>query len=67
MTVKYKGGKHDLDLYVVANKGPGLFGRDWLRKIKLDWGSIKSIHGLPDTANGLSGLLQKYGELFDIM
>ena len=65
VTVKYEGGKHDLDLYVVANKGPGLFGRDWLRKIKLDWGSIKSIHGLPDTANGLSGLLQKYGELFD--
>lgn len=41
--VTYKEQSKELDLYVVANGGPTLFGRDWLQHISLDWPSIKSV------------------------
>ncbi|XP_060071980.1 uncharacterized protein K02A2.6-like [Ylistrum balloti] len=38
-------GRENLDLFVVKNGGPPLFGRSWLRVIKLDWTMIKSLKG----------------------
>ena len=32
-----------LDLVVVQDKCPALFGRDWLSKIRLDWESIFKV------------------------
>ena len=41
--VDYQNQREWLDLYVVKNMGPVLMGGDWLRKIRLDWCSIKSL------------------------
>ncbi|XP_057202332.1 uncharacterized protein K02A2.6 [Triplophysa rosa] len=43
VTVKYNNQQAELDLYVVQTDGPALWGRDWLRKLKLDWESINSL------------------------
>ena len=43
---------------VVAGNGPSLWGRNWLNKIRLNWGYIKQIQ------TGLQSLLSKYAELF---
>ena len=40
VNVNYEGQKHNLDLFVVKNESPSLFGRAWLKYIKLDWNSI---------------------------
>ena len=31
----------NLPIQIVKGRGPSLFGRNWLRDIKLNWGSIK--------------------------
>ena len=38
--VAYEGQEHDLPLVIVQGKGPALFGREWLAKIRLSWPSI---------------------------
>lgn len=43
VTVKYNDQQSELDLYIVRTEGPVLWGRDWLRKLQLDWKSIKSL------------------------
>jgi uncharacterized beta-barrel protein YwiB (DUF1934 family) len=35
--VKYNGQCESLRLYVVQKGGTALFGREWLKKINLDW------------------------------
>ena len=37
----YNGQNVTLSLQIVEGSGPALFGRNWLRTVKLDWGSIK--------------------------
>ncbi|CAG2216826.1 unnamed protein product [Mytilus edulis] len=44
--VHYKGETHALPLYVVPKGGPPLFGREWLKHIKLDWNEIREVHDL---------------------
>ena len=44
--------------FVIAKGGgPSLLGRDWLRKIKLDWHEIKYAHTTED-------ILQRYSDVF---
>lgn len=43
VTVEYNDQCSELDLYIVQTEGPALWGRDWLRKLRLDWKSIKSL------------------------
>ncbi len=43
VTVKYNDQQSELDLYIVRIEGPALWVRDWLRKLQLDWKSIKSL------------------------
>ncbi|KAL0147462.1 hypothetical protein M9458_057225, partial [Cirrhinus mrigala] len=43
VTVEYNDQCSKLDLYIVQTEGPALWGRDWLRKLRLDWKSIKSL------------------------
>ena len=38
--VTYGDEKEMLLLVVVQGKGPSLFGRDWLARLKLDWKTI---------------------------
>ena len=41
VNVNYECQENNLDLFVVKNDSPSLFGRAWLKYIKLDWNSIK--------------------------
>ena len=38
--VDYNGQHHEGPVYVVKTDGPALFGRDWLRHIRVDWSNI---------------------------
>ena len=41
--VEYQDQRYALDLYVVKCTGPPLFGRDWLKHIKLNWQEINQM------------------------
>ena len=64
--VTYEGQvKEKMPLYIVEAKGPALFGRDWLSKIKLDWEKIvavKKIETVKD--NELKQVLLRYDRVF---
>ncbi|KAK2724600.1 hypothetical protein QYM36_001181 [Artemia franciscana] len=46
--VTHKSQSKTLPLIVAAGNGPSLFGRNWLREIKLDWNMIKAVKRMPD-------------------
>ena len=41
--VTYQDQFANLPLQIIKGKGPSLFGRNWLRNIEMNWGSIKEI------------------------
>lgn len=51
MDVQQNSQQCTLDLYIVKRGGPALWGRDWLRKLQLDWKSIKSLQVVPNTTD----------------
>ncbi|XP_033733598.1 uncharacterized protein K02A2.6-like [Pecten maximus] len=55
-----------LELFVVKHGGPPLFGRDWLRSIKLNWHEIKTVTVTGGSKQTLSVAqqLEKYPEVF---
>ncbi|XP_060085398.1 uncharacterized protein K02A2.6-like [Ylistrum balloti] len=71
-TVKFNVNLHDqtkqLDVYAVAQNGPTLFGRDWLKQLKLDWHEVKInwVKSNPtlDTNTQLKSMLKNYSEIF---
>ena len=73
VTVKYKA-KHfpDLEIYVLPNGGPPLLGREWIRRLQLDWHSIHAINcDKVDTADNagttperLADILAKAADVF---
>ena len=62
--VNYEGQEHNLDLFVVKKDSPYLFGRAWLKHIKLDWNSIKFLQTGKSTEDNVQELLQKYSQIF---
>lgn len=42
--VVYGDQTHKLELYVLKTAGPALLGREWLRRIQLDWHAIKALN-----------------------
>ena len=62
--VNYECQEHDLDLFVVKNDSPSLFGRAWLKWIKLDWNSIKFLKTGISTDENLQDILKKYNSVF---
>lgn len=68
VTVTYKGKTLQLMLYVLKNGGPPLFGREWLRRIQLDWHTIKALHLARTDSNSaterLSQLLKTHEKMF---
>ena len=50
----------NLDLYVVPQNVPSLFGRDWLEKLKLNWVEVKSLH----SQGRLSSILEMHKSVF---
>ena len=57
--VTYQDQIANLRLLIIKGKGPSLFGRNWLRNIKLNWGSIKKIR------SGLDNVLAKHKSVFN--
>ena len=62
--VNYEGQEHNLDLFVVKNDSPSLFGRAWLKYIKLDWNCIKFLQTGKTTDEHLQDILKKYKSVF---
>ena len=58
--VKLNGQEERLNLLVVEGNGPSLLGRDWLRKIELNW---SQLHQIP-TSSELTRILDFYSPLF---
>lgn len=45
VNIAYGSQAAEARLLVVKGTGPSLLGRDWLSKIKLNWGEIRLIKG----------------------
>ncbi|KAL9950577.1 hypothetical protein ACROYT_G043093 [Oculina patagonica] len=56
--VTYQDQTANLPLQVIKGQGPSLFGRNWLRNIKLNWGSIKKI------SSDLDNVLTRHQSVF---
>ena len=61
MNIKYGDQSADVQVLVVQGKRANLFGRDWLKEIRLDWGSIMKVGSteLEDTLNKYSDVFQE--------
>lgn len=63
--VKHEGQEWTLPLVVVKGNKTPLLGRNWLRKIKLNWGKIFSLNESKENEHlSLQGVLGKHKELF---
>ena len=60
--VQYGNQAADLHLLVVEGNGPSLLGRDWLRKLQLNW---REIHLLHVTKTSLEEVLAAHNGLFE--
>jgi len=56
--VTYQNQTATLPIQIVKGQGPSLFGRNWLRDIKFNWGSIKKI------SCDLDNVLTQYQSVF---
>ncbi|XP_041963522.1 LOW QUALITY PROTEIN: uncharacterized protein K02A2.6-like [Alosa sapidissima] len=74
VTVKVQYGEQKcvLPLYVIERGGVPLFGREWLREVKLDWQSIKEMQSITvtekqssrTTSERLNKMLTNAGKVF---
>ena len=61
VSVEYGTQKCKLPVVIVKGDKPALLGRNWLEKIKLDWGEIFSLN----KSHPVDTLVTKYSKLFD--
>lgn len=55
----------DLPLYVVKVDAPALFGREWLRVIKLNWKDLKTVHVIEQKEkDNLETVLKRHSAVF---
>ena len=62
VTVGYQTQLHRLSLVVVRGSGPSLLGRDWLCKLKLDWGQLHLLRSM--TTTPLKEILGRHAAVF---
>ena len=62
VTASYQSQTAELELIVVAGEGPSLFGRDWLRVLRLDWEHLNTIQSAGTET--LQPLLKRHAEVF---
>ena len=48
--VSYEGQNARVPLHVLEGNGPSLMGRNWLHRIKLNWGSINKMSSKLDVS-----------------
>ena len=67
LNVQYKGQSYTLTAYITKGAGPCLLGRDWLKRIQLDWKQIAHTIVQPtnQTKSQLDALLKEYNEIFE--
>ena len=62
--VRYGTQERSLTVVVVSGAGPSLFGRNWLKHLRLDWQKISSISAVPGPPKRLESLLNQHSEVF---
>ncbi len=60
--VNYQGQMEQLPLLVVSGSSPSLLGKDWMTKIRLDWGRL--LHTMQVDYTNLETVLQKLAAVF---
>lgn len=67
VTVKINSQMQKLSLVVVDRGNTPLFGRDWLKMLKLNWREIAQLSLNPENepVKDVSSMLQKYSEVFE--
>ena len=60
--VQYGSQQAKLVLVVVGGSGPSLFGRNWLKYIRLDWNSVAAIRSV--ALKPLHVLMERHKQLF---
>ena len=58
VTVQYEDQSADVQVLIVQGNRTNLFGRDWLKEIKLNWGSIMRV------GTELEDILNTYADVF---
>ncbi|XP_061190068.1 uncharacterized protein K02A2.6-like [Saccostrea echinata] len=63
--VLYRDQREKLEMYVVSEGKAILFGREWLRKIKLDWNSLNNVTlDINELSQKLEKILDKHSAVF---
>ena len=60
VTVRYNSQQVTVPLLVIPGQGPGLVGRNWLEKIKLNWSDLKVVN----VFSSIDDIIQKHKEVF---
>ena len=61
VTVRYGAQKEEMSLLVVPGTGPSLLGRDWLKRIRLDWQALNQVQS---TGTSLQSILRQHDTVF---
>ena len=61
--IECNGQRAQDDLYIVDTTGPPLFGRTWLRQLRLDWSAIHSVRST-SASDRLDKLKERYKDIF---
>ena len=61
--IECNGQRAQDDLYIVDTTGPPLFGRTWLRQLRLDWSAIHSVRST-SASDRLDKLKERYADIF---
>ncbi|XP_054260334.1 uncharacterized protein K02A2.6-like [Macrosteles quadrilineatus] len=59
----YKTQRFVGKLFLIEQNVDAIFGRDWLREVKLDWGEIKSLE--MNQTSSLGNMLSDFSDVFD--
>ena len=67
--VSENGVSKKLPIVITPGNTPTLFGRNWLKQIRLDWAKIFDMHNMADASSegkppGLESLLKEHEEVF---
>ncbi len=62
--VHHNGQCTTLPLMEVAEHGPALLGRNWMRHLQLDWKAIGAVKAAQHPGCTLQAVLSKYEEVF---